>query len=296
MNHISTAQQECEDFIENLFQSDEEKIHCLALLADAIRHAHTISPAGWSVTKFATGLRLNVGPVEAMVITRDRVFVLLDDVHTIPAEFSEYITPAKYPSVKGDKFRFDGSPSQLRKMDAFIRTLLMRFVGRASVKADGSARKTNYPGGFSPDVIELISRSLATDVPYPSHWNGETYPVGETGGDEVGASEGTLKLQVHQQRERNQAIVNAKKAAVFNKTGDLACEGCGFSFYQKYGDIGKDVCEIHHRNPLGEGEEDVITRLDDLAVVCSNCHTIIHKSNPMLSVGALSEYLRNDRY
>lgn len=294
MNHISTAQRDCEDFIENLFKSDEEKIHCLELLADAIRHAHTISPAGWSVTKFTTGLRLNVGPVEVIVITRNHAFVLLDAPETIPSEFAQYVTPADYPSVKGEKFRFDGTPYELQRIDAFIRPLLRKFVSRAGIKADGSPRKTNYAGGFSPDVIEYVSRTLHQDVPYPSHWNGETHPGGETGGDDISASEGARKLAVHKWRERNQAIVKAKKAAVLSTTGDLTCEGCGFSFYQKYGDVGKEVCEIHHKNPLGESGEGVTTRLDDLAVVCSNCHTIIHKSNPMLTVGALSEYLKND--
>ena len=293
MNHVSTAQQDCEDFIENLFDSYEEQVHCLDVLTEAILHAHAISPAGWSIRKFATGLRLNVGPVEVMVITSNHVFVLLDDVHYIPTEFSECVTSAKYPSVKGDKLCFDGSPSQLRKMGDFIRPLLRRFVGRASVKADGSARKTNYAGGFSPDVIDYISRTLDANVPYPSYWNGKTHPGGETGGDDISASEGARKLAVHRWRERNQAIVKAKKAEVLRITGDLACEGCGFSFHQKYGDVGKEVCEVHHRNPLGESGEGVITRLDDLAVVCSNCHTIIHKSNPMLTVGALRGRLMN---
>ncbi|WP_416376735.1 hypothetical protein [Klebsiella pneumoniae] len=33
----------------------------------------------------------------------------------------------------------------------------------------------------------------------------------------------------------------------------------------------------------------MITKLSDLAIVCSNCHRIIHKTSPMISIDELSK-------
>ncbi len=64
----------------------------------------------------------------------------------------------------------------------------------------------------------------------------------------------------------------------------LQCEVCSFNFKEKYGEIGADFCEVHHIIPLSEAEQVVETRLGDLAILCSNCHRMIHKTNPMESI------------
>ena len=108
-------------------------------------------------------------------------------------------------------------------------------------------------------------------------------------------SEGGRRLVSHPMRERNHAIVEAKKAAVLSSTGRLSCEVCGFDFSVTYGSLGEGFCEVHHRSPLSASNGSVNTTLDDLAVLCSNCHRIIHRSDPMLSVAELSEVVRNGR-
>lgn len=106
-------------------------------------------------------------------------------------------------------------------------------------------------------------------------------------------SEGERRLVSHLQRERKRAVVEAKKAAVLSSTGGLSCEVCGFDFSAIYGPLGEGFCEVHHLSPLSASDESVTTTLADLAVLCSNCHRIIHRSNPMLSVAELSAVVRN---
>ncbi|WP_394342507.1 HNH endonuclease [Taibaiella helva] len=55
-------------------------------------------------------------------------------------------------------------------------------------------------------------------------------------------------------------------------TGRLACEVCGFDFFQTYGPLGADFIECHHTKPLATYKAGEKTKLADLAVVCSNCH------------------------
>jgi len=108
-------------------------------------------------------------------------------------------------------------------------------------------------------------------------------------------SEGGRRLVSHLQRERNRALVEAKKAATLNAKDNLSCEACGFDFSTTYGHLGEGFCEVHHLTPLSESGEAVTTTLADLAIVCSNCHRIIHRSDPMLSVAELAKVVRNGR-
>ena len=98
----------------------------------------------------------------------------------------------------------------------------------------------------------------------------------------VGYPEGKLRKAFIQQRVRERKYRNKKiKAHKEANGGEVICEvqGCGFNFREVYGDIGADFAEVHHLIPLKDypktGAE---TKLDDLAVVCSNCHRMIHRN------------------
>jgi len=108
-------------------------------------------------------------------------------------------------------------------------------------------------------------------------------------------TEGATHLVSHLRRERNRAIVEAKKAATLSAKGHLCCEVCGFDFSASYGDLGAGFCEVHHLVPLSAATESITTTLDALAILCSNCHRIIHRSTPMLSVEDLSKVVNRDR-
>ena len=113
--------------------------------------------------------------------------------------------------------------------------------------------------------------------------------------------EGNPRLVVHLRRERNTAIIKKKKNAVLSQTGNLSCEVCNFDFEKVYGDYGKEFCEVHHLTPLSRSDGVVKTELSNLAIICSNCHRIIHRTDPMLDIQALAKAVRamskrGDRY
>jgi 5-methylcytosine-specific restriction protein A len=111
-------------------------------------------------------------------------------------------------------------------------------------------------------------------------------------GDEE-AVEGRLLTAQHQRRERSRKIVAAKKARVLRALGRLACEVCGFDFNQRYGGRGEGVIECHHTRPLEELGDGTPTRLSDLALLCANCHRVIHAQRPWLTVEELRASLRD---
>ncbi len=106
------------------------------------------------------------------------------------------------------------------------------------------------------------------------------------------AQEGARNRRLHLVTERNRDIVERKKAQVKSEKGSLECEACGFNFAKVYGDLGADFCEVHHRLPLSQLDAPVCPKLDDLAIVCSNCHRIIHRTKPLMSVEDFRDQLK----
>jgi len=103
--------------------------------------------------------------------------------------------------------------------------------------------------------------------------------------------EGKLLFALHRRRERDSTI-SVQKKEIARTNGDLSCEVCDFSFHLVYGE---QYIECHHRIPIHKGER--ITRLQDLALVCSNCHRMLHRKidGDYLSVETLRERVRARR-
>jgi len=57
------------------------------------------------------------------------------------------------------------------------------------------------------------------------------------------------------------------------------CEGCGTNFHRKAGGLGRSCLVVHHKRQLRDTDQPRETELSELAVVCANCHMMIH-SNP----------------
>lgn len=64
------------------------------------------------------------------------------------------------------------------------------------------------------------------------------------------------------------------------KEHEYKCEICGFNFHDFYGSIGDGFIEVHHINPVSENKRK--TKKEDLLCVCSNCHSMLHRSSPIL--------------
>ncbi|MBU2709384.1 HNH endonuclease [Zooshikella marina] len=91
-----------------------------------------------------------------------------------------------------------------------------------------------------------------------------------------GFLEGRLVVWKHKPRERNQALISATKDAFVKNNATLHCEVCGFGFEEKYGDRGRGFIEAHHTVPVSDIEPGQKTRIEDIALVCSNCHRMFH--------------------
>lgn len=100
--------------------------------------------------------------------------------------------------------------------------------------------------------------------------------------------EGRLLFRNHRIRERDSSISHRKKAIALSE-GQYKCEVCDFSYQDFYG---QDYIECHHKVPINLGER--ITKLEDLALVCSNCHRMLHRkiNGKYLSINELKELIK----
>lgn len=72
-----------------------------------------------------------------------------------------------------------------------------------------------------------------------------------------------------------------------------ACAVCGLRFEDRYGGLGAGFIHVHHVKLLSElGPGYKLNPIQDLRPVCPNCHAMLHRQRPPLSVEALRAILR----
>ena len=139
-------------------------------------------------------------------------------------------------------------------------------------------------GEFASDLKRLTEVVGAIRASIQQH-----HDDNELGGadepDIAEAPEGRVLTRMHRVRERSRKLVELAKKRALAKYKKLCCEACGFDFSVKYGFKGEGVIDVHHTKPVhtlaSDGDK---TNVDDLALLCANCHRIVHSSRKWLSI------------
>ena len=132
-------------------------------------------------------------------------------------------------------------------------------------------------------IRELMSRDEARDGSLP-----------DLDADDIAAREGGLAFRAHLRRERDPKLRQKKLADTKRRGIPVAYEVCTFDFGRTYGAHGLDYIECHHRTPLHITGE-TRTKLADLALLCSNCHRMIHRTKHWLTVEELRDLVDAQR-
>ena len=122
----------------------------------------------------------------------------------------------------------------------------------------------------------LISRGGTDNI--------ETFSRFATEDEEVTIKEQRQYVR-HSRIERNSSAAKKVKQQL-----GVICMGCGFNFKRIYGERGQDYIEAHHLIPLHELPEGKSVSMDpkkDFAVLCANCHRMVHRKKPMLTLEEL---------
>tara|TARA_R110000744_G_scaffold242323_1_gene359458 strand:+ start:278 stop:1048 length:771 start_codon:yes stop_codon:yes gene_type:complete len=104
--------------------------------------------------------------------------------------------------------------------------------------------------------------------------------------------EGKVAERKHKFRERNSKVIKLAKENFKDKHGHLFCQVCEFDFEKVYGEIGVDFIEAHHTIPVSEMKAGHKTKVEDIAMLCPNCHRMAHRKRPWLKMGELNQLRR----
>lgn len=83
---------------------------------------------------------------------------------------------------------------------------------------------------------------------------------------------------------------NSRLRMAAKRKWGLKCYCCGFDFETFYGSVAKDFAIIHHLEPFGgatSGQRE--STVEDVRVLCANCHYVLHLETPPLDVDILKE-------
>lgn len=106
----------------------------------------------------------------------------------------------------------------------------------------------------------------------------------ETSAPEFEGLEGEAKILMITHRVREGTLREAKLREYRAAHGTLACEVCGFDFETVFGIA---YAEVHHLRPLASLKKATANSTSDLAVLCSNCHSMAHNGPQVRSVREL---------
>lgn len=72
-----------------------------------------------------------------------------------------------------------------------------------------------------------------------------------------------------------------------------SCAVCEFNFEEHYGELGKDFIHVHHLTPISQiGKNYEVDPTKDLRPVCPNCHSMLHRKEPPISIEELKLILK----
>ena len=114
-------------------------------------------------------------------------------------------------------------------------------------------------------IAELIRSGVEVSAEIPD----------EVNEDEL-FNEGRVVTETHLRRERvpklRKLLITQRRAAE-----KMYCDICGCESQSKDETIGNSIFEAHHLLPLSAGKERT-TQIRDLALLCANCHKMVHKA------------------
>ena len=166
---------------------------------------------------------------------------------------------------------FETIPDKWRELELEIRSDPMVVdMSDARVTTDTI---TEWAGLLMGVVVAMLPLEHVKDTVYQ----------GEFSDDVKGVPEGAVKIVRVNRYERSP---HNRMECI--RTRGLACMVCGFDFSRTYGQVGAGFIEVHHKVPLATmGTDYRVNPAEDLVPVCPNCHAMLHRQSPPLTVAAL---------
>lgn len=206
-------------------------------------------------------------------------------------ELSRLLNRLPLFDVKPDEAKFRNANGVGLKLSNFL-AIDKTYDGKGMQSYSRLDKKVFEEFEFDEERLHRLARhirQIADDPQLPNHLY--LIPEDEEEENAYQVQEGAVIYKLHKFRERDTGIVKKKKHIEYETNGRLLCEACEFDFHVTYGELGFKYIECHHKTPLADFTSATKTTLHDLALVCSNCHRMLHRKIDSLSVEGLRQVL-----
>jgi 5-methylcytosine-specific restriction enzyme A len=157
---------------------------------------------------------------------------------------------------------------------------LQKIFPKADWNPQGSG--TQVPHEYASAVWEVWQSHL-TSVEDARH----AFPAEELDASDI-TIEGAKKRITVNRYERS--AVARKRCLEIHGT---SCTICGFDFEKRYGAIGEGFIHVHHLVDLSTIKKEYeVDGAKDLRPVCPNCHAMLHRKRPAMSIANLKRRLK----
>lgn len=166
---------------EGLYSDKDVLITCARLLADSIFTAHHISSSCWTLTIFPDKIRLNVGPVEVLVLSSSEVFLVIADFekkYFDENKYRDFVTESEihYSSVQIKQRRCYVPPEAIGDFYPLIHENHDKFIQVAAK----NRTSTTWKSSFSSGVIHYLNNLLGITLPMPTYFSNDSLGNSET--------------------------------------------------------------------------------------------------------------------
>jgi len=134
-------------------------------------------------------------------------------------------------------------------------------------------------------VLEAVWRTHLSEI----GWGPALTPE-EVGRGEVFAEGSVTQVMVN----RYERDPRARDACIAR--WGVQCSVCGFRFADRYGELGEGYIHVHHLKDLSlVGDNYKVDPVRDLRPVCPNCHAMLHRQQPAMTIKQLKTRLLSSR-
>lgn len=223
---------------------------------------------------------------ERLYLTLNQGCTTLKDEAGIPSASSEL-------SRRADIIRERLKPERLKIATIDLNTN----VWRADLYEHGSILCATYNRGSMPSEEELNrdleeALRLYREALIHGGWAADDQISAEAASELGNVALAQAKLyRRHRQIERN-----ASHSKIVKRVQGTVCRGCGKDPALTYGSIAAGMVDAHHLRPLSSlaaGERVTFDPRSDFAVLCPNCHRVIHRLDNAGDIAALQALVRD---
>jgi hypothetical protein len=267
------------ELITSLWPDPGIRRSCIGTLRKSLECAERMGERVWALTAFADKVRLDVGQVEALTLDSHHAHLLCAELprSALASEWREAMEfrsrtgawfPSRrpyYPAVAVPSGALNIPLERLSLVPAVIRAAHREYIRAAAA----GRRASPHRRGQSPALVRLVRGQDRIVAPVRAD------------GFERETNEGRRILVQHLRRERDSSFTRAfKRERQHENDGRLPCEVCGFEFEHAYQPLARPFAEVHHLESLSAAPaKGRMTRRSELAIVCPNCHWMLHSGS-----------------